>query len=406
MVQTIILIILLFFMSGTISATGKWNVFIADWNNLTAKKDASVGIIIRKAIQSKLDKDSAFLVSVNTNASLVTISDYQQAVQAGRSYLADIAVYGDYYIQGDSLIVNCVVYDVLVKRIKLRKTYTGVATEDIFDTTDSIAQELVGKIREALPPLTEEIETAIKKIRKEVYETSGINVKRTFYTYFGVQSLLNSLNLQWTNSINEQQDFQGSIPISTPCIGFSMRYWDLRIDLTIGGLPGLPGYDWSKGRVLTYNPLFFQLKVAYYLPWALNSLALSVAFQNEQQPQTTGGKTWDRFNIPYNFDAYGNNLQIGMIWNPANFLELSLGINPVFNGTATDGYSIETIKFLFPAMEFGTIFFVQNLGINARLMYARYNYLKNGSGGYRFSDSTALNLYLGLVYRIDFNSQK
>ena len=209
--KIIVLIISFVISSGAAFTAEKWNVLIASWEDKSLKPDRSVGLILQKSITSALDGRENFRVVAELLTN-VPVAGYEEASERGHSARADVIVYGSYYIEKDKLFVTAEVYDVLENRLRMEKVYTGLVTADIFDTIDSMSSDMVKKIEEALPAMTAESETRVKKIRETLYETKRVDIKRELYTRFGIISSMGMKNLNWNMYGGFQSEF-GDQPV-------------------------------------------------------------------------------------------------------------------------------------------------------------------------------------------------
>ena len=247
--KLIILILTSIFTAGTLFPAEKWNILIASWGDQSLRPDKNAGLILKKSISSRLSREDNFNV-VSGPIAGEPITGYNEAISQGREAKADVIVFGSYFIERDKLYVTAEVYDVLENRLKMRRVYTGAVTIDIFDTADSMASDIVEKIKEALPAMTAENETKVKKIRQTLYETEKINIKRQLYFRFGLMTDAGGKNFN---------GFSGAWPLTTIDIGFSFP------------LPGYParlqhyriaGYavlrlDKRRHRFISAGPVYY-----------------------------------------------------------------------------------------------------------------------------------------------------
>ncbi len=414
-----ILILLLLCAAGRALPAEKWNVLVASWDDQSLKRDRNVGLILRKSISAELGRQENFRVvpGLLTN---VPVAGYSEAVSLGHDAKADIIVYGSYFIEKDKLLVTAEVYDILENRLKMRRVYTGAVTVDIFDTIDSMASDIVDKIKEVLPEMTAENETRVKKIRKTLYEKEKVNIKRQLYTRFGFLTDIGSKNLNWnlqnggsSNSIN------GSWPITSMEVGLAFRYWNIRFDFDISGLPGLPYYDWNLGNAgfTETVPNIVSFFFSYYLPWWGESFAAGFGFlfQNELSATNKDSGFHKQFyttqmskGLPYGFI---------LIWNPVHELELALQFSPLF-GLSGENYSSgsgsDAMSYDFPPLTIGAIYFFGDLGLSIRFSFASGHYYEwNINDGWKDFNNNINQLEvnsafqdmfisLGVVYRVDF----
>ncbi len=265
---------------GILFPAEKWNVLLENWKDLSVKKDKSIGLTLKSSFATQLSKTENFNLRISTNTDYY-IENYQDALDAGRTNQSDVIIYGEYYIEGEKLIVITEIYDVLENKLKMRKYYTGVVTADIFDTIDSISADMLIKIKEVLPEFTMESEVKIKKERQTVYETQNIKVKRMFYTRIGAFADFGNKNLQWYNNQfigNTTNTLQGPLPYGALCMGFAFRYWDFRLDVLFSNLPGLPSYGFNEHSLALRDgiPGLTQVFISYYLPWFGNTVAIGI----------------------------------------------------------------------------------------------------------------------------------
>lgn len=86
------------------------------------------------------------------------------------------------------------------------------------------------KVKEILPEMTLESEVSVKKLRKTVYETEAVSIKRIFYTHLGIASEFGPKSL-YNNDNQSTNSFNGSLPFSQIDFGLTLRYWDFRLDI-------------------------------------------------------------------------------------------------------------------------------------------------------------------------------
>jgi TolB-like protein len=388
----IVLMLISLFSAGNLFPAEKWNVLIASWGDQSLKPDKNAGLILQKSISSRLSREDNFNIVAGLPAR-TPVTGYQEAISQGREAKADVIVFGSYFIERDKLYVTAEVYDVLENRLKMRRVYTGAVTIDIFDTADSMASDIVDKIKEALPAMTEENETKVKKIRQTLYETEKINIKRQLYSRFGLMTDIGSKDLN---------GFSGAWPLTMLDIGFAFRYWDIRLDFNILGLQGLPFYDWTSGYIGLSRqvPSIISIGASYYLPWWGEKLALGIGFLSQNDFVAT--------NLIENNQAqfYGSRgaafFNIYIIWNPMPELELNLMFTPLFNsinipaGGGTISY--ETYPFTI-----GAVYFLGDIGLSARFSYSRGNFNETDINSQTINSTFQdIMISVGLVYRVDF----
>lgn len=407
----------------------KWNIMLANFRNLSAIKDKTTGMTIQKSVASALSKQSGFsLIQPKTN---VVIDSFQTALNAGRAYKADVILYGDYFIEGEDLVLVIDVFDVLENRLKMRKYYSGAVDLDIFDTIDNMSADMMKKIREALPEMTTENQQRIRQVRQNIYETEKISIKRVFYTRVGFHT---EMGPKWFGGYSSTSSFYMSPPgyqyaYSGIPVGFAFRFWELRLDLMISGLPGVPYFPWQNpdyviddGSTFSLDNIFL-VHVSFYLPWFNNSLAISagyfgidiykkILYDNNKNTMYV-----DRVNIP------GFSMAFGLIWNVNPDLELSIMVNPFMNMTKQDINTDDAGNFVatnyqhfwrdFPAISLDAVYFLGNFGLEARLTgdpyhYREYSLHNDGTTNYSYGgqdievNSVIASVYLGIVYRVDF----
>lgn len=412
----------------TAQGLDKWNIFLANLRDLSRAKDKTTGMTVQKSLASQFQKQTAFkLIQPRTN---VVIDSFQTALNAGRAYKADVILYGDYFIEGEDLVIVIDVFDVLENRLKMRKYYSGAVDLDIFDTIDSMSADMVKKIKEVLPEMTEESQMKIRQVRQNIYETEKVSIKRMFYTRLGFHTELGPKQLHVQkdsgsydipNDITGGQYYFSNIPI-----GFAIRLWDFRFDLLVSGLPGVPFFPWQNSdytyeRASMDNIYVFQF--SYYLPWFNNSVAVSVgAFSFDYYTKLN----FDTNNKKVNSDTRnypGFSMAFGAIWNINPDLELSLFFNPFmssennkaeYNDSGVyQGTNYQKFWRDFPALSLDAIYFLGNFGLELRASADSYHFRSyilndNGTTNYSYSDgdvyvnSMIVSLYVGFVYRVDF----
>jgi TolB-like protein len=394
---------------------------VAAWDDLSPKPDRNNGLILQRTISAELGKQVNFRV-VPAGLTNSPVTDYSEAVSQGRDAKADVVVFGSYYIEKDKIFVTAEVYDVLENRLKMRRVYTGEATEDIFDTIDSMASDIVKKIKEALPEMTAESEVNVKKIRQTLYESEKVNIKRMFYTRIGFVTDEGTKNLilgfNNANNIQTTNTFNGPWPISSMEFGAGVRYWDIRFDFDISGITGLPNYDWNLQNYPLYVPNHVSFTGAYYLPWWGGSVALGFGIYSQNENAGTNNQVNNNGSV-YNTENYsGVPISFVIIYNPSPDFEFTLQFSPWFETTNqlynTNGNN-NVISYNMPPITFGATYFIGDFGLSARLTYdtgSYYNFSSggnnNGSNGSNSSPSVSASTFedlyisIGLVYRVDF----
>ena len=210
----------------------KWNVLIADWKDLSGIKNKTVGLLIKKSIAAQLSKDPDFRVWVTTNGTL-TPENAGEVMLQGITNRADVVVTGDYYfgnyyIQGEKLAVVVELYDVLNKRLKARKIYTGTISADIFDTIDTITVDLKGTVEKEFPTIAESDEAAVRVKRNVVFKEENIKIPRIIYVRFGAYTEFGHIYVISGN--NNSPPLSGEIPETSLLAGLAVRLWDFRLD--------------------------------------------------------------------------------------------------------------------------------------------------------------------------------
>lgn len=425
------------FLFQSVFGIDKWNVMFVNLRDLSQTRDKNTGLTIQKSIIAQFQKQPGFnLVLSKTN---IIVESYQKALDVGRSYKADIMLYGDYYIEGEDLVIVVDVFDVLENRLKMRKYYSGAVDLDIFDTIDSMSADMVQKIKEALPELTEESEIRIRQVRKNIYETEKISIKRMFYTRIGFYTEMGPKQMYKItgDTVNNQYSFPdyaaamglGSwFKFSSIPIGLMLRVWDIRFDLLMSGIYGVPQIAWQNSEY-TYNNLpanIFLMQFSYYLPWFGNSLAISLGSFSLQKFKYIGYNTgknefemWDNGG-----GGFGNDFSFGVIWNPNSDLELTVFVAPFLsnyysyknsdNSGVINGTNHQIFRRDFPALTLGGIYFFGNFGLEVKAFVDSYHYTEfmldnygvtnfsNNSSGATYLNVTAASVYAGFVYRVDF----
>jgi TolB-like protein len=403
----------------------KWNVLMSSWNDLSEKKERNVGLILGKSISSRLEREDDFRI-IPGSPSNGQVYTYSNAVLQGREVKADVVIYGTYFIENDRLYVIAEVYDILENRLKMEHVYTGLVTEDIFDTVDSMAADIVEKIKEVLPEMTTENAIKVKKIRETLYETERVNVKRELYTRFGLVTSTGNISFsRYNNNGNMQQTtntFSGSWPITEMAVGFGFRYWDIRLDLDFTELPGLPVYDWYQNILSTtelQGTSVINVNLSYYLPWWGESLAVGVGvfIQNEITGTNSGGGGNGLFSTQ---SYFGFPLSFILIWSPIPEIELTLEFAPLFGivgNNYSQGNGSQLLSYDFPPLELFAVYYFGDFGISGRFSYASGHYYQwSVSDGWKDiaannvnlnSSSSFQDIYIGIgiVYRVDFLKQ-
>lgn len=418
--------------SGNIFGADKWNIQLANLMDMSRVKDRNTGVTIQKSIASQLSRQNGFnLVQLRTN---VYINDFKEALSVGRANKADIILYGDYYIEGEDLVIVVDVYDVLENRLKMRKYYSGKVDLDIFDTIDAMTADLVKKIREALPELTADSQERVKLVRQNVYETEKISVKRMFYTRFGFNTELGPKQFYYYTSASYGQGFPDpnlgkTLLFSSVPFGLALRIWEIRLDMLFS-MANIPWQfnDWSYNKENQAPGNYGYFTFSFYLPWFNNSLAISAGsqfydmllkFKFDTMAHTV---SYARISL----DSILNYLSVGLIWNVNPNIELTLLtspwmsydiIAPNYNNGVLMGTNHNKYWRDFPALSLGAIFFLGNFGLEARLTADSYHFIvyntddsgatnynvsHNGDGGFYTANTTWASFYLGFVYRVDF----
>jgi hypothetical protein len=440
----------LLFSMVSLYAVDKWNIQLANFLDLSRLKDKNTGMTLQRSVSSQLARQNGFnLVQGKTN---IFINNFKDALNAGRAYKADVILYGDYYIDGEDLVIVIDVFDVLENRLKMRKYYSGKVDLDIFDTIDSMAADMVKKIKEALPELTSENQARVRQVRQSIYETEKITIKRVFYTRLGFQTELGPkqfFTYNGSNSMNygfPNPGIGNTLLFSNVPIGFAFRFWEFRLDLLFSGLPGLPAFAWQlqDHQYVIWNEIrfpgnFFNGMLSFYLPWFNNSLAVGVGMQYfdilyQMKMDTSGGsKNIDYAMVTSDENTSGGSpsgtpIVFGLIWNPTPDLEFSLAVNPFMetafsyhvldkNSGISQGTNYVHFWRDFPALTLDAILFLGNFGLELRATADSYHYSSiilqsdgstnfstshNGGGGIQSANSTLVSLYAGFVYRVDF----
>ncbi len=402
----------------------KWNVLVSSWNDLSEKRDRSVGLLIQRSISTRLDREQNFRV-IPSSSSNGPVLSFSNAQTQGRGEQADVIVYGSYYIENDRIYVIAEVYDILENRIRMERVYTGLVTVDIFDTVDTMALDIVSKIKEVLPEMTAESEIKVKKIRETLYETSKVNVKREMFTRFGFLTSTGNKTLYDYNSPgqNPTNNASGSWPFSTISFGFGFRYWDIRLDVDLSGLPGLPYYDWAgkKPGMSEPPPSTQNITLVYYLPWWGGALAVGPGLYFEGVIISTNNSGNNGSPQLYKTQNYnGPPFSLVVFWSPLHDLELMFEYTFAF-GTPGNNYNNSSgssaLVYDFPPVAVGAVYYFGEFGLSAKLTYSSGRYYEwNIGDGFQNIDANMnnlqkqsafqnLNIEIEFVYRIDFLKQ-
>lgn len=416
------LIIFFLFLTVSLYSSEKWNIVVAGFNDLSDTPQ-NYSAIIQRSIAIQLQKNPDFKVFLLTNQQ--QLSDYRDVILQGRSNRADVVVSGDYYVadyvvQGDEIVVTVELTDVLDKKVKLRKVYTGVINRDIFDTVDSMAVDLKEAASQVLPPLSGESETRVKKQRRVVYEEKEIDLKRAFqlklgtFTDIGTKSYYSS---ESSGTSNLYQTNTGSFPITMPCAGFMVRYWDIRLDMTFSGAFSIPAYDWKNGGILfdTSYPGYMEMALSYYLPWLGNQFGVGIGFIQLDilryvSSDPTYGTMYERA------DSGGMPVTLHFFWNPVSWLELRLSASIPLGSSYSNSWTessnaveytvseVFTLTETIPALEAGVTAFIGDWGIEGRftLRSGAWSKVRSNDSYPSGGDFFNLAFYLGAVYKIDF----
>lgn len=89
--------------------------------------------MIKESIASQLGKEKGFQLILDKNKRFFpkAMSSVRKEALTNKS---DVIIYGNFYVEKDKLYVITEIYDALKNQLKMRKTYNGVITVDIFDT--------------------------------------------------------------------------------------------------------------------------------------------------------------------------------------------------------------------------------------------------------------------------------
>lgn len=416
-------IICLFFFSPALAAE-KWKVLVSNWEDLSASQDKTIGTMIQRSVSAQLIKKNQFQVTMDTNTKINTRT-LREARAQGLKNKADVIIYGSFYVENERLFVVTEVYDILKNQLKLRKTYEGVITVDIFDTTDQMTADTIRKVEEVLPVLTVDSEVEIKKLRETIYETKDLQIKRLFYTRIGLMSALQTGPIGMkvespSNAFYTTND--SSVAASHLEFGLTLRIWDFRLD-GLFQLIGMPCYNYTY-KTLSLNgliPALMTQTLYYYLPWDGGRWAVGLGFINinhflEYRVNDVGSE----YRTTGSFDPL-----VGVIYSPNRNIEFNLTVGiPIpternytgyENDDPTNPYSgNEKRGYSFPPVGLSVIGFIMgDLGLESHISYSYWNYyyketFDNNGGIRNFSSLTqqTFTFYLGMVYRVDFLGSK
>jgi hypothetical protein len=309
--------------------------------------------------------------------------------------------FGNYYIQGEKLAIVVELYDVLNKKLKARKIYTGTISADIFDTIDNMTVDLKETVEKEFPPMTESDEASVRVKRNIVFRQENAAVPRVIYARFGAYTEFGHIYVLGNNN----PSFSGMIPESSLLAGLAVRLWDFRFDVMYSGFPGVPVYNWNNSVFESQMVMPMVLVgVSYYLPWFDKKFAIGIGGQFQQDIMNYGTDQYGQTNFN-NESAPYIPVSLLLTWNPSEDLEISAAVLPSFwqmnyvNNQGSQSYK-STFQYYVPPIQVGAIKFFGDIGIEARINFYREVYSSDGNGA---SDVTALGAYIGFVYRSDFS---
>jgi hypothetical protein len=409
-----LLILPFLFLATNLFAAEKWNILVANWRDLSPKKDKNIGLIIKKSVAVQLQKNSDFRIWLSTNNNVFP-ENAKDVILQGRTNRSDYVVYGDYYygdyyIQGNQLLVVVELYDVLDKKLKLRKYYTGTITSDIFDTIDAMSIELQERVKEVLPPMDAESEVRIKKLRETVYETEKVEMKRLFYTHIGFATDFGPRDVH-LEMANQSYTTNRPVPVSLLTVGFTVRYWDFRLDFTFSGMAGIPTLDWNTISLAPQDNVsaLTLFTLSYYLPWWDNQWAVGLGIKDMR----IISKIYSNESGQIQYDS-GNNpggipLTIDLIWNPNPNWEFSFAFMPMFYREYIwiDNDKIshtEKTYYNIPNTYVSAICLWETIGIELGLFYNWGRTVKESHDYYgnRTDNFMCIALNIAFVYKVDF----
>lgn len=184
------------------AAANQWKVVVDPLVNKTeGGREESLKKVIQQSIITFVGQVDSMKVEAGSDEKTTAEQAIMRTYQDGK----DVLITGSYAVIGDTIYIYVSVYDVLVKQLKLEKSYSGKAGEDIFDTLDVIIANLKKDITTAVKPMDEE--TFVKYRKRVELVSDDIKIPRAFTTSFGWSSSFTSA-LGYTGAPFIALDFQ------------------------------------------------------------------------------------------------------------------------------------------------------------------------------------------------------
>jgi len=152
-------------------AAERYRLAISTFENLGNPEDAYLSDLFRISLQVVLERDKRLEVldmykSDPSQAEVGVIPDFSSAT----AEVADLLINGEYQIQGTSVFVRGVLYDVRKEGVKTALLYMGEAGIDIFQTIDAMTIEFAEAVDRVLPEAGRQIITEQEVVQADLTE--------------------------------------------------------------------------------------------------------------------------------------------------------------------------------------------------------------------------------------------
>lgn len=422
------------------SSQQTWNVVIANWRDLSPENHDNLTAFLKQSLVTELSRTPDFnIIEFTNDAEIENIID---AKKWGREYEADIIIYGNFYMQGQDLVIYVEIYDVLNLQSRGSDYYTGKATIDLFDTLDYAIGDIVNLVRNVLPELTIEEGVETEQVRQTLYEQENIEIRRQFLTHIGILSqFANYSPIYSIENSSDPSTFNGSYNSFMLNYGLTLRYGNIQFHADLCSLPGFPTLLWGDLQnsptwtgISSLNTKFWNASLIYFLPWLNNSIGVGASIVGyDFMTRMTNYVSTDVSDSEslYKKDTlrFSQQLSIQFGFQPSDWLQIFVSFCPFGNYFATNDYTYtegsEThvryeeehySKSILTPITFRLIIYpTEKFGIELSAFYnwhkvERFEWYSNEVPEVRrfirSSEGAIWYFYLGAIYKMDFMGKK
>ena len=319
-----------------------YRLLIDRFVNLGAETDVYLSDLFRTSLQVVLERDRRLEVLdvTNLSASEGEVGNYSVLpdFSAATELAADLLISGDFFVDGDAVLVRGCLYDVRKVGVKAAVLYQGEAGIEIFDTIDNMTLEFAGAVDRVLPEAGREIITETELVSASIIETERrigakelIKRRSLLNTAWQGSAGLGGILLTVVNSDDTLLSAVSGVPFSAELTWLRMMNSNLALslgggghvlfgyegDISVGGFHIQPTLELSvsggmidifakAGGLLSYKPSFHidrhdgdTLERSYFSPLLVFGPVLE-----------TGARlyTYTRHSQPARYQTFGSSL--------------------------------------------------------------------------------------------------